>query len=361
MTWRRRSNSVHYLDPHDRLAYDGDLGAFVDAASNAFGLGEPRVVDHLRDGYEDCNLRVQTTGGTFVLKVFAIQQLGNPARSRRGPDVAERLVDVILAAKNAGMTTPCLGELADHSKVFRLDGLAAVAYEWIEGETYLHLGRPATHAELASIVNDAAHLHRSQYRPQYYHDIWAIPNFSALRTLVYPHLEEGDQLLVDEVRRRFDRIPLDSLPRCLVHGDLTKGNVIVTPREEPRIIDFSISNYTVRCLELVVIACNLMFDERDYVTLPTRLGRVTSLYESHEPLTSTEHEHLFDLCLVGCAMELLGGRWRQALQGDTSAETEYWLNLGRESLLRELAEHTGSRGALTESSRKAGLRGPRLQ
>ena len=42
----------------------------------------------------------------------------------------------------------------------------------------------------------------------------------------------------------------DDLPKALVHGDFTKGNVLVNKEGQAFIIDFSVTNWTVRIIEL---------------------------------------------------------------------------------------------------------------
>lgn len=93
------------LDPENRLSYSGDLRTFVDGMCVFFGLGTALKVSHLAEGYEDCNLKLQTTSGTYVCKIFADNQLGDYSKSRRGEDVADRLVEILLAVRAHGANT----------------------------------------------------------------------------------------------------------------------------------------------------------------------------------------------------------------------------------------------------------------
>src|ERR1700746_1230615 len=96
------------LDPDNRLGYEGDLQNVIESACGFFGLGKLLDARHLAEGYEDCNLKLQTEFGTYVCKLFADNQLGDYSKTRRGEDVADRLVEVILAIQANGANTPKL-------------------------------------------------------------------------------------------------------------------------------------------------------------------------------------------------------------------------------------------------------------
>lgn len=142
---------------------------------------------------------------------------------------------------------------------------------------------------------------------------------------------------MQQVLARFDSIAIDSLPKCLVHGDLTKGNVLVHPGNKPVIIDFSVTNWATRIIELSLIVSNLLYDEQDSRSLHEKSEVVASLYQRYNPLTAQELVALPDLALASASMELLGGVWRQHFFDDNSDETQYWLELGRKTLQQELS------------------------
>jgi len=94
------------LDPSDRLGYDGNLQSTIEHAIVYFTGGKPTSLKHLAEGYEDCNIRVQTNSGTYVVKLFANNQLGDYSKTRRGDDVAGRLVDIINTVRANGANAP---------------------------------------------------------------------------------------------------------------------------------------------------------------------------------------------------------------------------------------------------------------
>lgn len=324
------------LDPDNRLGYQGDLHDYILRAAQYFGISNPTALSHLAEGYEDCNVRIETERGQmYVCKVFADNQLGDYSKTRREKDVAERLVNIMLAVRANGVNSPELIG-SEGRQLFKNDGLVALCYKWVEGTSYFDLDRAPTESELEEIILQASLINKVDLQPENYHDIWAVSHIHALVAKVRPYLTKEDVELIDKVLNRFDAINIEELPKCLVHGDLTKGNVLVDDAGSPTIIDFSVTNWTTRIIELTLIVSNLMFDKNDKRSLQAKAEVVAKMYQQHIQLTTVELKALPGLCLAGAAMEFLGGRWRQEFMEDSSDETIYWLNLGRETLANEL-------------------------
>jgi Ser/Thr protein kinase RdoA (MazF antagonist) len=215
-----------------------------------------------------------------------------------------------------------------------------MCYKWIEGVTYYDLNRAPKENELVHIIEQVAMINTTSFQPVYYHDIWAVPHIHDLANKVKPYLSTDDGNLISDVLRRFDKIELNELPKCLVHGDLTKGNVLSGQQGQPFIIDFSVTNWTTRIIELVLIVSNLLYDENDKRTIMEKAAQVASIYQRYNKLTKREVEVLADLSLAGSAMEMLGSIWRQNFLDDDSDETKYWLKLDRETIIKELKDKT---------------------
>lgn len=323
------------LDPEDRLGYKSDLESALREVATYFDIGQPTQMEHLAEGYEDCNVQIETASGKYVCKLFADNQLGDYSKTRRGQEVSERLVEIILAVQSNGANAPKLVK-GKNGHLYRNGEIVAICYEWIEGKSYFDLNRAPNEAELRHIIQQAALINTTDLHPVNYHDIWAVPHIHALADKVRKYLSTEDLKLITEVLEKFDRLKTDTLPKCLVHGDLTKGNVLLSKNNTPFIIDFSVTNWTTRIIELVLIVCNLMYDESDTRNLKEKAKLVSDIYLEYSSLTPEEIEALPDLSLAGSAMEFLGGLWRQKFLEDNSEETEYWLSLGRKTLMRDL-------------------------
>jgi hypothetical protein len=87
---------------------------------------------------------------------------------------------------------------------------------------------------------------------------------------------------------------------------------------------------------LAVIAVNLLHDEESVPSLQDRIKMVLPEYNKLNPLTKEEEKYLYPYALAGVAMEFMGAHQEKFIKGNTSEETDYWLNLGRNGLRREV-------------------------
>ncbi len=101
------------------------------------------------------------------------------------------------------------------------------------------------------------------------------------------------------------------------------------------VIDFSVANWYPRIQELAVIAANLLHEDFG-LSLAERCEQVAEEYNQLNPLTTEERRHLHAYALAGVAMEFMGSHQEKHVNGNDGEENDYWLNLGREGLRKEL-------------------------
>lgn len=315
-----------------KLGYSGNINEIIDEVVKFYDLGNILSFKYLNEGYEDYNIKLNSDKGVFNLKLFANNQLGDYSKTRREKDVVERLVDILLAAEKQNIRSPQLFR-NKNNLIFRgKDNIVGFLYKWIEGDTFYNLGIVPTKQELENVISQIAKFNQIHLKPTYYNDIWALINIQKLYKKVQSFLSAEDKRLLEFVLKAYQKIPFDRLPKCLVHGDLTKGNIIKTSSNEIYIIDFSVSNWTYRIIEIGLIASNFMFDPINKTSLKRRVEEACFLYQKYNNLEDSELSSAYDIALASVSMELLGSRWRQEFLDDKSEETDYWLNLGRQSL-----------------------------
>lgn len=119
------------------------------------------------------------------------------------------------------------------------------------------------------------------------------------------------------------------MPHCLVHGDIIKTNVVKSKSGELYILDFAVSNYYPRIIELAVLFSNMLFDENNLGTFPDYYKLALDEYQKATPLSSKELETLPLFVKIAHAMHIIPPIREQKLNKNTSDENLYWLNLGR--------------------------------
>ncbi len=208
--------------------------------------------------------------------------------------------------------------------------------DFIDGKSFFDLDRAPTRNELRKIVEQAGKINRIDYHPPYIFDSWAIPNIQTMFERVRQFIQPKDLGLVEKAMQQYAEIPLDKLPQCFVHGDFTKANVMKGDDGKIYILDFSVSNWYPRIQELAVIAANLLHDKTGSASLKEETEVVADEYSKFNLLTTEERRCLYPYALAGVAMEFMGAHSEKYLHGNDTKEADYWLELGRNGLRREL-------------------------
>lgn len=319
--------SIEHAAPIGRIDYEGDLAPVIDGICKAYDIGQPSNFSVIGVGYEDCNVIIDTPQNRFMAKMFA---------KTRKPEEIEHYAATMRHVVEAGVNHPELVHTPDGDIIYRTGNISLALMRFVEGKTFYELNRIPTDEERTAIIEQAAKINRIDYKPPYLFDSWAIPHIQAMYDKVRQFIDPADLPLVEEVMRRYQAIPVDELPHAFVHGDIIKTNTIKGDDGKLYVIDFSVANWYPRIQELAVMAANLLHEEGG-LSLAECCEQIAEEYDKHNPLTADERRHLHAYALAGVAMEFMGSHQEKHINGDHGEETEYWLNLGREGLRRELS------------------------
>ena len=126
-------------------------------------------------------------------------------------------------------------------------------------------------------------------------------------------------------------VDLSKLPHSFVHGDIISSNVIKDEDDKLWIIDFAVSNYLPRIIDLVVTGDNLCLDPNSKENTIKNFKLIISEYEKYNKLTDYEKEIIPLFYDIGNAMGILQ---INALKqnGEYSEEDEYWLKVSGQGL-----------------------------
>lgn len=316
--------------PIDRINYSGNLEPVVERLSTAYEIGDVQDFSVIGIGYEDCNVIVKTEKGNYVAKIF---------QKGRTPEDIIRYATIMEKVITAGVNHPPLLSTLEGKTVHEdsyANGLSLVLMKFIEGKTFLELNRAPNNEERKAVIEQAAKINNINYRPPYIFDSWAIPNIKLMFDKTKQFIKAEDLPLIEQAIAKYSLIPAATLPHSFVHGDFTKANVIKSEDGDIYILDFSVANWYPRLQELAVIAANLMHEDTNTISLRERTELVAEDYDQLNRLTQEERKWLYNYTLAGVAMEFIGAHQEKYLNGNNTEETDYWMNLGREGLKKEL-------------------------
>lgn len=208
------------LDFQKRIDYKGDLSEVMKLVCDNYQLGEYRKHSIILVGYEDFNLKLTTSQGNFFIKIFA---------SFRSLEECQNYITVISRILEAGVAHPKLKKFADGVfwvKEFQGASVRLCVMEWIDGDSFYDLEAYPAHEEIMLVANEASKINAINFRPQFIYDQWAIINFSKELNKVINHLDTKDRGFLAQLLTEWEQLDIESLPHALVHGDLTRTNVM---------------------------------------------------------------------------------------------------------------------------------------
>ncbi|MGN0961454.1 MAG: phosphotransferase, partial [Christensenellales bacterium] len=294
---------------------------------NEYNLGD--FVDNqlIEIGYEDYNYILTTKNGKYVVKVFSNERTDNNAQ-----ELAER---AYVAYEN-GVSCPkihktkddkCLLVLSLKNVQFRL-----LVMDYINGKDFLSLKELPNNKELELIATELAKLNCIEYNPPFIYDKWAIINFIEEYNKNISLVDDEDRPLIDKAFKALKSCDLSKLKYGFVHGDVIETNVIRDNNGKLYFIDFSVSNYLPRIVDIAVTICDLCLDLEDIETSKLRAKRFINTYEKTSPLSNYEKECLKKFIVCHQAITILETIREKKIEHNDSEENEIFLQKGKQGL-----------------------------
>lgn len=309
-----------------RVNYKGNPLDFVSIVCGDYDIGRCISYEIVKMGYEDLNIVIKTNKGKYFAKFFA---------SFRDKKECDRYVDIMLKVLSAGVSHPKLYKSSQgylHKIKIGKSVLRLCLMEYMKGKTFYELGMDPTIEESKFLANQAAIINQMSIKPEFLYDQWAIVNFCKEHKEKGKYLNNEDKRLLNPLYNKFSNYDIGKLPHCFVHGDILRTNVIKTDEEKLYIIDFAVSNYYPRIIELSVLYCFFM-DINDFKKTKQMFGVVIDEYQKNIKLTSDEKNEFPFFLKLAHAMHILQANYQKVVEKNNSAENKYWLELGRKGLL----------------------------
>lgn len=307
-----------------RIGYTGELKLLLFEVCKDFGLGDYKSHRVITIGYEDLNIYVRTSTGSYLVKVLS---------EIRDKNEKLRYSEIIQEVVKAGIKHPKLYKSNQgylHSLTLEKSTVYLFVMQFINGKSFYDLGIKPSKLEIANLSRQAAEINKINFKPTYVYDDWAIVNFVKEYEKIKIHLSKLDVDLIDPLISEFNILNLNSLPHCFVHGDMIDTNILKDNQGDLWIIDFSVSNYYPRIQELAVFSCNL-FDQRLPFEFEDNYHIALSEYQKVITLTQLEIQSLPTFIKIAHAMHIIGST-RSKQKGEDTKENHHWLELGRQGL-----------------------------
>lgn len=317
---------MNKTDLKARIGYQGELQPIIKDICNDYNIGDLAEYKIIETGYEDFNLIVKTSHGKYFLKIFA---------SFRTDLDCIRYKDVIISSLEAGVNHPKVlkctqGDL--FSKIIDNHKFRLMVMEYINGKDLFDQEVDLSEDEKKFIIDQAVKTNSINIKPSFIYDSWAIVNFIEEYKKSKPYLDTNIIEVMEPIKNDLEKIDIKSLPHCLVHGDLIKTNIMRTETGELYIIDFGVANYYPRIVELAVLECNVLFDEKSDKNTQENYILALKYYQEKIKLTEEEIRLLPLFVKIAHAMHVIRGVYEREVNQNHLVENNYFIDLGMKGL-----------------------------
>ena len=142
---------------------------------------------------------------------------------------------------------------------------------------------------------------------------------------------ERDYKKLSELLIRFKDVDMKKLPHAFTHGDIINTNVMKDNNGKLWIIDFAVSNYLPRIVDLAVSSCNLCLNPESIKETRSKTKMILKEYEKYNKLTDYEKEVFPIFFDIANAMGILQISYLIS-QGEASEEDKFWYNESEKGL-----------------------------
>lgn len=308
-------------DFNKRINLNTDLRNISKLICHNYSFGKFISNELITIGYEDYNYCLTTAKGKYFVKIF------NKGRTTQDiKNYIERIRAVVKSEIsfpkpllfNGDITLP-LDYEGNHYDI--------CVFEYICGKNYFELKENPSCDVIKELAKQAAMINNLNIKPEFIYDSWGIMNFKQeyikkRKYLTDKYKNEFDRLLIE-----LNNINFENLPKGFVHGDIISTNVIIDQNSKVWIIDFAVSNYLPRIIDLAVISCNMCLVKKSKAKTYENISLLLCEYNKYNKLTNYELELFGTFYKLANAMHILQAQYIIQTYGD-SEENQYWLNEG---------------------------------
>lgn len=308
-----------YQEFYERINLNTKLEDISKLLCKKYELGEYVSDELILIGYEDFNYILTTSTGKYCVKIFNKERTDNDVNN---------YIDRIELASKLDINTPkvykvngeCLQSIEINDNQYRL-----CVFEYIDGKSFYDLNEIPTDSEIKEIIKQMVKIHNTKLTSDFIYDKWTITNFIKEYKDKKNSLSDTYLVVFDKLVSRLEKVDFTKLPCSFVHGDIISSNVMKDKTGKLWIIDFAVSNYLPRIVDLAVTSCNLCLNPEDKNKTIESTRMIINEYQKYTKLTDYELEIFPLLYDLANAMGILQISYLNS-QGEASDEDRFWLD-----------------------------------
>lgn len=314
-----------YEEFYDRINLNTNLDNISKEICKKYNLDEYISDELILVGYEDFNYILNTTKGKYCVKIFN--------KERTNKDV-NNYIDRIELASTLNINTPkiyrvknnCLQIIDINNNQYRL-----CVFEYVNGKSFYDLNEIPTEKEIKEIIKQMVYIHNAKLDSEYIYDKWTITNFIKEYKDKKNYLDKKYIDIFHKLNNRLEKVDFNKLVYSFVHGDIISSNVMKDKNNKLWIIDFAVSNYLPRIVDLAVTSCNLCLTPNSKAKTIENTKMILEEYQKYIKLNEYELETFPLFYDLANAMGILQISYLNSI-GEASDEDKFWLEESEKGL-----------------------------
>ena len=314
-----------YQEFYDRINLNTNLENISKEICKKYNLGEYISDELILVGYEDFNYTLNTTKGKYCVKIFNKERTNNDVNN---------YIDRIELASTLNINTPkvyrvknnCLQTIDVNNNQYRL-----CVFDYVNGKSFYDLDEIPTEEEIKEIIKQMVNIHNAKLDSEYIYDKWTITNFIKEYKDKKNYLDKKYIDTFNKLNNRLEEVDFNKLVYSFVHGDIISSNVMKDKNNKLWIIDFAVSNYLPRIVDLAVTSCNLCLNPNSKVKTIESTKMILEEYQKYIKLNEYELETFPLFYDLANAMGILQISYLNSI-GEASDEDKFWLEESEKGL-----------------------------
>lgn len=286
-----------------------------------YNLGQFISNELITIGYEDYNYILTSSQDKYCIKIF------NKERSAKD---LNNYLDRIRIIANSDVKAPKPIKINNdiyYYLNYENNDYNICVFEYVDGKNFFELNTKASENEIKELAKQTALINNLDFKPDFIYDSWAIINFENEYKKKKKYLSEEQKISFDKILEEFKNVDLNKLPKGFVHGDIISTNVMKDKNGSLWIIDFAVSNYLPRIIDLAILACNMCLVEDSEEKTLNNISILLNEYNKYNKLTHYELEYFGLFYKLANAMHIMSTLYITKTEGE-SEENNYWFNEG---------------------------------
>lgn len=323
-TYMQNDNNTRGLNKEwlSRIDLDIHLDELISKVAHKFQLGEVLNWQPIEEGLDDCNVRLETRLGKYVVKIFS---KGKPSR------IISDNVKALLKLHDSDIPVPQLVPFGNDNHIYNVQGknhktkLCVTTY--FQGNSLaLH---PITDTDVRTVAMYLARFHLLPFKVHRNYDSWGTTNLLNEFKRKKQFLPKSDFELIAPTVEEFSKVDIGKFKKSVIHGDLQRAHVL-KDQNQYCILDLGCMDFNARVIDLAIFLALFCSDDQSYAKNYMRIA--LDEYQSHS-LPLSKHEVSFlPLAIRATYCAYLLASNSSLANGHTTTQIQSWNSFSRRNL-----------------------------